>query len=206
MKRSSLFTRAPAPVVVVAAIGMALSTGLSATAAPVTAAAPGTVATQAGVGAQLTAAAADGGCGKAPSLASGARTITSSGRTRSYILQVPADYDQNRPYRLVFGFHWRGGTAADVDSGGTDGYDWSYCGLRRLADADGNGTVFVAPQGFDNGSANSDGQDVTFVDDLTRQLEAGLCVDATGTGTANGTKLQLWGCSGAGNQQWSLRN
>ncbi|WP_425338585.1 ricin-type beta-trefoil lectin domain protein [Kitasatospora phosalacinea] len=129
--------------------------------------------------APVAAAAASGGCGKAPSLASGARTITSSGQTRSYILRVPANYDQNHPYRLVFGFHWRGGTANDVDSGGTDGYNWSYYGLRRLADADSNGTVFVAPQGFDNGWANSNGQDIAFVDDLTRQLEAGLCVDTT---------------------------
>nr|WP_081952386.1 ricin-type beta-trefoil lectin domain protein [Kitasatospora phosalacinea] len=140
---------------------MMLGPGFSASAAPVA------------------AAAASGGCGKAPSLASGARTITSSGQTRSYILRVPANYDQNHPYRLVFGFHWRGGTANDVDSGGTDGYNWSYYGLRRLADADSNGTVFVAPQGFDNGWANSNGQDIAFVDDLTRQLEAGLCVDTT---------------------------
>lgn len=174
MKRSSLFTRALAPmVVVVAAISMALSTGLSATAAPVTTAAP-VAAT-----APVTAAATSGGCGTAPSLASGTHTITSGGQNRSYILRVPANYDQNRPYRLIFGFHWRGGTANDVDSGGTDGYNWSYYGLRRLADADNNGTVFVAPQGFDNGWANSNGQDVTFVDDMTRQLEAGLCVDTT---------------------------
>nr|WP_285739161.1 ricin-type beta-trefoil lectin domain protein [Kitasatospora phosalacinea] len=139
---------------------------------PGAAAAPGTAA------AQVTATAASSGCGKAP-LTSGARTITSSGQTRSYILRVPANYDPNRAYRLVFGFHWRGGTANDVDSGGTDGYNWSYYGLRRLADADNNGTVFVAPQGFDNGWANTNGQDVTFVDDLTGQLEAGLCIDTT---------------------------
>nr|WP_254553247.1 ricin-type beta-trefoil lectin domain protein [Kitasatospora sp. MMS16-BH015] len=124
------------------------------------------------------AAAGTAGCGKAP-LASGAHTLTSSGQTRSYILRVPAGYDQNRAYRLVFGLHWRGGTASDVDSGGTDGYNWSYYGLRKLADADNNGTVFVAPQGFDNGWANSGGQDVTFIDDLTRQLEGGLCIDTT---------------------------
>ncbi|WP_035805745.1 hypothetical protein [Kitasatospora mediocidica] len=28
----------------------------------------------------------------------------------------------------------------------------------------------------------------------------------TNAGTANATKLQLWACSGAGNQQWSLRS
>ncbi|GAA1150642.1 poly(3-hydroxybutyrate) depolymerase [Kitasatospora gansuensis] len=137
---------------------------------------PGVTAAPAAVSA---AAAPTAGCGKAPTLSSGAHTIQSSGQNRSYILRVPANYDSNRPYRLVFGFHWRGGTANDVDSGGTDGYNWSYYGLRRLADGANNGTIFVAPQGFDNGWANNNGQDVTLVDDLTRQLEAGLCVDST---------------------------
>ena len=124
-------------------------------------------------------AAATAGCGNAPTLASGTHTIQSSGQNRSYILRVPANYDNNHPYRLVFGFHWVGGTANDVDSGGTDGYNWSYYGLRRLADAAGNGTIFVAPQGISNGWGNSGGQDVTFVDDMIRQLEGGLCVDTT---------------------------
>ena len=123
------------------------------------------------------ATAATAGCGKAPALASGAHTIQSSGQNRSYILRVPANYDSNHPYRLIFGFHWNGGTANDVDSGGTDGYNWSYYGLRRLADSANNGTIFVAPQGNGNGWANPGGQDVTFVDDMIRQIEAGLCVD-----------------------------
>ncbi|WP_030442963.1 RICIN domain-containing protein [Actinoplanes subtropicus] len=121
--------------------------------------------------------AATAGCGKAPTLASGAHTIQSGGQNRTYILRVPANYDSNRPYRLIFGFHWNGGTANDVDSGGTDGYNWSYYGLRRLADSANNGTIFVAPQGNGNGWANPGGQDVTFVDDMIRQIEAGLCVD-----------------------------
>ncbi|MDH6553950.1 poly(3-hydroxybutyrate) depolymerase [Streptomyces sp. SAI-117] len=123
------------------------------------------------------AAAASPGCGKAPTLTSGNHTIQSGGQNRSYILRVPAGYDSNRPYRLVFGFHWRGGTANDVDSGGTDGYNWSYYGLRRLADNANNSTIFVAPQGNGNGWANPGGQDVAFVDAMVNQIEAGLCVD-----------------------------
>jgi poly(3-hydroxybutyrate) depolymerase len=119
------------------------------------------------------------GCAKPSPLASGTHTIQSSGQTRSYILRLPANYDDNHSYRLIFGFHWRGGTANDVDSGGTDGYDWSYYGLRRLADAANNSTIFVAPQGINNGWANSGGQDVTFVDDMLAQFEADLCIDTT---------------------------
>ncbi len=124
-------------------------------------------------------AAASAGCGKAPTLTSGNHTIQSGGQNRSYILRVPAGYDSNHPYRLVFGFHWRGGTANDVDSGGTDGYNWSYYGLRRLADNANNSTIFVAPQGNGNGWANPGGQDVAFVDAMVNQIESGLCVDTT---------------------------
>jgi poly(3-hydroxybutyrate) depolymerase len=123
-----------------------------------------------------TALAPTGGCGRAPALASGTHTIQTSGRTRSYILRIPDNYDMNRPYRLIFGFHWNGGTAGDVDGGGTSGYPWSYYGLRALS---GNSAIFVAPQGLNNGWANSGGEDITFVDAMLAQIEAALCVDTT---------------------------
>ena len=118
--------------------------------------------------------AASPGCGKTPTLASGTHTIQSSGQNRSFILRLPDNYNNNTQYRLIFGFHWRGGTANDVDSGGSDGYNWSYYGLRRLSN---NGAIFVAPQGNGNGWANPGGQDVTFVDDMIRRIENDLCVD-----------------------------
>jgi len=37
-------------------------------------------------------------------------------------------------------------------------------------------------------------------------VQSGLCVDATGAATANGTKIVLWACNGGTNQQWSLRS
>ncbi|MED7930554.1 lectin [Nonomuraea sp. LP-02] len=77
---------------------------------------------------------------------------------------------------MIFGFHWNGGTANDVDGGGTSGYPWSYYGLRALSN---NTAIFVAPQGFNNGWANSGGEDVTFVDDMIRRIEADLCVDTS---------------------------
>ena len=121
--------------------------------------------------------AASPGCGKTPTLASGTHTIQSSGQNRSFILRIPNNYDNTRQYRLIFGFHWYGGTANDVDSGGSDGYNWSYYGLRRLADSANNSAIFVAPQGNGNGWANPGGQDVTFVDDMIRRIENDLCVD-----------------------------
>ncbi|MCM4081202.1 ricin-type beta-trefoil lectin domain protein [Paractinoplanes hotanensis] len=120
------------------------------------------------------AAAATPGCGKAPALASGTHTIQSGGKSRSFILSVPANYDSNRQYRLIFGFHWWGGTAEAVASGGSDGDVYAHYGLRRLAD---NSAIFVAPQGIGNGWANSGGEDVTFVDDMISRLDNALCID-----------------------------
>ncbi|MFI6318814.1 ricin-type beta-trefoil lectin domain protein [Nonomuraea sp. NPDC050556] len=119
-------------------------------------------------------ASATAGCGRNPTLNSGTHWLTTSGKNRSYILRIPDNYNNATPYRLIFGFHWNGGTAGDVDSGGTSGYPWSYYGLRALSN---NSAIFVSPQGVNNGWANSGGEDLTFVDDMIRQIEADLCVD-----------------------------
>ncbi|MBM7085572.1 cellulose binding domain-containing protein [Micromonospora humidisoli] len=142
----------------------------------------GTAMVSGGLGASARAAdvgttAATAGCGKAPTLASGTHTITSNGKNRSFILRVPDGYDANRQYRLVLGFHWVGGTATDVATGQTVQRDvWSYYGLQRLAN---NSTIFVAPQGLNNGWGNAGGEDITFVDNILNRVEAGLCVDTT---------------------------
>ncbi|MDH2430757.1 cellulose binding domain-containing protein [Sphaerisporangium sp. TRM90804] len=123
------------------------------------------------------AAAPTAGCGRAPALSNGTHSIQSNGKNRTFILRIPDNYDNSRPYRLVFGFHWLNGTATDVATGQTVQRDvWAYYGLLRLSN---NSTIFVAPQGLNNGWANSGGEDVTFVDDMIRRIEADLCVDTT---------------------------
>ena len=114
------------------------------------------------------------GCGKAPTLTSGSRTLQSGGQNRSYILRIPDNYDRSRPYRLIFAYHWRGGTMQDVDGGGSSGAAWSYYGLRAQAN---NSTIFVAPQGIGNGWPNTGGQDLRFTDDMVQLIEGDLCVD-----------------------------
>ncbi|MGW5261911.1 cellulose binding domain-containing protein [Microbispora sp. NPDC004025] len=122
------------------------------------------------------AAAATAGCGKTPTLRSGSQTITTSGKNRSWILRIPDNYDNNRPYRLIFAYHWLNGTAQIVDSGGSDGSVWAYYGLKQLSN---NSTIFIAPQGINNGWGNSNGEDLTFTDDVLRLVENNLCVDTT---------------------------
>ena len=118
------------------------------------------------------------GCDQAAKVTSGTKSIQSGGKTRSYMVRVPENYDQTHPYWLIFGFHWLGGTANDVDSGGTSGYTWSYYGLRELADKSTNSkAIFVAPQGISNGWGNSGNEDVKLTDDILKVVEEGLCVD-----------------------------
>ncbi|MGW4213894.1 ricin-type beta-trefoil lectin domain protein [Lentzea sp. NPDC004789] len=116
------------------------------------------------------------GCGKAPTLRNGNQTIQTSGKTRSFILSIPDNYDNTKQYRLVFGFHWLGGTSDQVAGGGSDGAVYAYYGLKALSN---NSTIFVAPQGFNNGWGNSGGEDVRFVDDMISRIEGDLCVDTT---------------------------
>ena len=115
------------------------------------------------------------GCGKTPTLTSGAQKIGG----RNYMIRIPPSYDNKHPYPLVFGFHWNGGNMNDVDGGGTSGYTWSYYGLREQADNSTNQKmIFVAPDG-NGGWPNSGGQDLAFVDDLLKKIQEDLCVDTT---------------------------
>jgi len=116
------------------------------------------------------------GCGAAPTLTSGTKTIQSSGQNRTYILDIPANYDRNHPYRLIFGLHWLNGSANDVATGGSDGSSFAFYGQKQLSNGS---TIFVAPQGINAGWGNTNGQDVTLVDDITRLVESNLCVDTT---------------------------
>lgn len=116
------------------------------------------------------------GCGKAATLASGKYTITSGGQERSYIIDIPAGYDADKPYRLVFCFHWVGGTSEAVQ-----GQDFFF--LKPLAAAGGEPAIFLAPQasaaspgGIWSGTSNID--HVLF-DDILAHAKANLCIDST---------------------------
>ena len=161
--------RSPLAAIAVAGLAVATMAGLLA-------GGPGGTAAAAEAKAPAATAATTGtaGCGQAPALASGTHTIQSSGQARSYILELPSNYTSSHPYRLIFGFHWLNGTAADVDSGDNFGAAWSYYGLRAQAGAT---TIFVAPQGINNGWANSGGADLTFVQNMLSLFESGLCID-----------------------------
>ena len=112
-------------------------------------------------------------CGKATTLESGRATIDVGGTSREYILKLPDDYTPTKPYKLIFGWHWRGGKAADVATGGTVGLG-NYYGLDALADGS---AIFVSPEGIDQGWANTNGRDITFLKAMLERFEGELCID-----------------------------
>lgn len=123
-------------------------------------------------------AASSAGCGKKPTITSKTYTMSVNGKNREYIMKVPDNYNKTHPYRLVFLWHQRGGSATkivqgeDINHGGA----LPYYGLAALAK---NIAIFVVPNGLGNGWANNGGEDVTFFDQMAKAVEADLCVDTT---------------------------
>lgn len=117
------------------------------------------------------------GCGKTRSLQNGRINLNVNGLNRSYILRTPDNYNPQTPYRLVLGYHWRGGDALQVANGGNGAATESpHYGLWNLAQ---NSTIFIAPEGIDNGWANSGGRDIALTDAILNQVQADLCIDKT---------------------------
>jgi poly(3-hydroxybutyrate) depolymerase len=121
---------------------------------------------------------------------SGRFSIDVDGSMREYILDIPDDYDPNHPYRLIFGWHWRGGSADNV-AGGSGPGGGGYYGLQSRAEGS---AIFVAPEGLDAGWANSGGQDITFLGAMLDRFRAELCIDESrifSTGFSYGGMMSL---------------
>jgi poly(3-hydroxybutyrate) depolymerase len=108
------------------------------------------------------------GCGKA-SAGSGNFTIDVAGTPRTYIVKIPTTYDMNRPYRLIFAWHGKSGSAAQTASGG----------YYRLETPSAGSAIFVAGDGFtpDEGWPNTNGRDVAFAKALVEWMRSNYCVD-----------------------------
>lgn len=126
------------------------------------------------------------GCGAPAKLTNGRRTINVNGLNREYVLDIPSNYNQNNPYKLVFGWHWRGGSANDVVGQG-------YYGMKGLSN---NTAIFVAPDraaGTD-GWTNANGRDMAFLQSMLTQLKSSLCIDESrifSTGWSYGGMMSL---------------
>ncbi len=117
------------------------------------------------------------GCGKDNTLEDHF-TFTGGGIEHEIYLTMPENYDKNKPYRLVFGMHYMGGSAEAVAK------REAYYGLRNQSGAKEN-TIFVAPHGYtdENGKENpwrcGDDKDHLFFDEFLTHLNENLCVDTS---------------------------
>jgi poly(3-hydroxybutyrate) depolymerase len=99
-------------------------------------------------------------------------TITVGGVERTYILVVPADYDADTRYPLIFAWHGRTGTSTTARQ---------YFGIEAQADGD---AVIVYPQGLSVSGDPGDtgweltegGRDVALFDALLAQIQDSHCV------------------------------
>jgi poly(3-hydroxybutyrate) depolymerase len=115
------------------------------------------------------------GCGSAPTITSGIKTISIGGTQRQFIIRVPNNYQNNKAHKLVYGLHWVGGRMEQVANGGDTGSkNWKYYGLQVVAN---ESAIFVAPQGINGGWPNNGGADLKFIDAMNEYIDAGLCVD-----------------------------
>jgi len=112
-------------------------------------------------------------------------SITAASKQRRYILSVPANYDNTKPYRLVIAWH-------QLDGNDKQMYQQNYYWLKDIADA-ASSTIFVAPNGEKNGTPctgngngesgcgwpDSGGSNVALADAVVAQVEENFCIDKT---------------------------
>jgi poly(3-hydroxybutyrate) depolymerase len=100
------------------------------------------------------------------------KSTDGNGRSRSYLIRIPADYEASRPYPLIFVFHGAGGNSRQSHS-------W---GLQNAEGASA-GAIFVFPDGiayknFGVGwDDTTDGYDLPFFDHMSKDIEAQYCID-----------------------------
>jgi poly(3-hydroxybutyrate) depolymerase len=109
------------------------------------------------------------GCGKTTTVTNGKKTIKSTNQDRTYIIDIPTNYDKSKPYRLFYTSHWIGSTSEAVR-------DQNYYFLKPLAAAANEPAIFVAPQS--DGSTWQE-KDHALFDDILAYVKENLCIDET---------------------------
>ena len=99
---------------------------------------------------------------------------------REYFITLPKNYDNKKPYKLLFAMHCMGSNAEDfVHHNADQDHPSPYYGQQKL-DTEGN-YIFVSPRGDTDGmpwSVSSD-KDHKFIDQLLTTLEENYCIDTS---------------------------
>ena len=89
--------------------------------------------------------------------------------TRNIRIDIPDNYDNSKPYKLIFGMQCMGGSGRNVQNE-------QYYGLKPF-DTE-KKCIFVAPEGNGN-QLPWDQNDYTLFDELLAHLKSNLCIDTT---------------------------
>jgi Poly(3-hydroxybutyrate) depolymerase len=105
--------------------------------------------------------------------------ITSAGQKRTFYMDLPDNYDNTKPYKILFANHFMGASAKEIAITENSVTFFSpYYGQKEL-DTE-NNYIFVAPQGENDGTwCHSDNRDHIFFADLLTLLEENLCIDTS---------------------------
>jgi poly(3-hydroxybutyrate) depolymerase len=110
------------------------------------------------------------GCGKELTLPkTGSFEFNWSKGKRTVRIDIPDNYDNSKPYKLMFGMHCMGGWAGGVQQEG-------YYGLKPFDTA--KNFVFVAPEGNGN-QAPWDQNDYILFDELLAHMTSNVCIDTS---------------------------
>lgn len=104
------------------------------------------------------------GCGKAPTGVCDQQSAPCTANGLNYFIDMPEDYDQSRPYPVVFQYHPLGGSGQQARN--------MYRVRPQFMDA-----IYVSPDGSDNGFPNSMGEDEEVTRAIMETIEANLCID-----------------------------
>ena len=141
--------------------------------------------------------------------------ITAANRQRRYILNVPTNYDNTKPYKLIIAWH-------QLDGNDKQMYANGYYHLLNLS---GNNTIFVAPNGEKSGTPctgtgngeggcgwpDASGSNLALGDAVVAQIEENFCVDTNrifATGWSYGGSMSYrTACSRplGGTASWGVR-
>lgn len=107
-------------------------------------------------------------------------SLTSAGLNREYWVTLPENYDNTKPYKILFAMHCMGSNAEDFTYHTPDqDHPSPYYGQQNLDKN--NEFIFVAPRGDTDGMPwrTSDNKDHIFFDELLTLLEENYCIDTS---------------------------
>jgi poly(3-hydroxybutyrate) depolymerase len=107
-------------------------------------------------------------------------TINVAGTNRQYFLALPANYNPNNPYPLVFAWHGATRHATELLDTGRPQYDRGFFRVRENFPE----AIYVAAQGVAwsgaaTGWANTNGEDVAFTRAMLASIQSTYCIDRT---------------------------